>query len=635
MKTSSGSTILSLLLGAALSAGAAGLPPQYAGTPTAKEYPLADVLILSETRAFTLQPDGRVTETVKRVEKILTYQGMDEIGDPKIAFQKENQDLVISRCRTYTAEGAVVDAKANSFNEMTPYELEKAPAYTSWRQMVVTKVGLDVNAVVEFEYTVADKKPWRRFLEGVEVLRNAHPALVREVSVTVPMGTDLKWKLLNATENPTTNTDAGQTTTTWTLKDIPSVNFSATSGPERDFLPTLLFTTCPDWARQASAVGALVEKAIGTTSPGLDKKAGDLLTGLVDPFEKAVKLQNYVAESINNVEWPLCSFDFVPRTAGQVYDSGYGNALDKAVLLCALLNKAGIEAAIAAGRKVPESLEDPTTLPCLSQMSGVVVHATVGKAALWLDPTKPLADSSQRNFQGFKGLPLLGGYGEIHTMPAIDAADTLTVSLQVTLAADLSFEGKGTVSLGGEYSPYFKVQGSKDAQKALLQGIVAGLLPGATLGEFSVIRLDPGTAVFEVAFKASAPPKGTVRALKTGLPEGSMLKGFHGSYLQQRDLPLILDQAGAEKIAIKFVLPEGMKPAFLPAPFKIETAGSKGGTGLDIQGWGSDARSSGWGAQGRDRRERLSRLPRPLRAGERPGISHGPFRIVRPHRGSL
>ena len=557
-------TILSFLTAATLSASAAGLPSQYAGSPTAKEYPQADVLVLSETRAFTLLPDGRVTESAKRVEKVLTYQGMDEIGDPKIAFNKENQDLVISRCRTYTTEGAIVDAKPNSYNEMTPYELEKAPAYTSWRQMVVTKVGLDVNAVVEFEYTIADKKPWRRYLDGVEVLRDANPALAREVSVTVPAGTELKWKLLNAVANPTTRTDAGQTTTTWAIKNVPSVNLSATSGPEWAFLPALLFTTCPDWAHQASSVGALVEKAVGTASPGLDKKAGDLLAGLVDPFEKAVKLQNYVAEDINNVEWPLRRFDFVPRAAGQVYDSGYGNALDKAVLLCALLNKAGIEAAIAAGRKVPEGLEDPTTLPCLSQMTGVVVHATVGKAALWLDPTKPLADSSQRNFQGFKGLPLLGGYGEIHTMPAIDAADAMAVSLQVTLAADLAFEGKGTVSLGGEYSPYLKVQGSKDAQKALLQGFLAGVLPGATLGEFSVIRLDPATAVFEVAFKASAPPKGTVKALKTGLPEGSLLKGFHGSFLQQRDLPLVLGQAGTEKITIKFTHAEGMKPAYLP-----------------------------------------------------------------------
>ena len=61
------------ILAAALPVLAAGLPPQYANTPTAKDYPKADVLVLSETRSFTLAPDGRVTEKVRRVEKILTY----------------------------------------------------------------------------------------------------------------------------------------------------------------------------------------------------------------------------------------------------------------------------------------------------------------------------------------------------------------------------------------------------------------------------------------------------------------------------------------------------------------------------------------------------------------------------------
>ena len=54
-----------LLAAAALAVRAAGLPPQYAGTPTAKDYPGADALVLSESRHFTLGPDGRVTEHVR------------------------------------------------------------------------------------------------------------------------------------------------------------------------------------------------------------------------------------------------------------------------------------------------------------------------------------------------------------------------------------------------------------------------------------------------------------------------------------------------------------------------------------------------------------------------------------------
>jgi hypothetical protein len=565
--------LAALLSCASLASLATGLPAQYANTPTAKDYPAADALVLSESRHFTLLPDGRINQHVLIVQKVLTYQGMDEIGDPKIAFNKDNQDLVISRCRTYTPEGAVVDAKANSFNEMTPFALEKAPAYTGWREMVVTKVGLDLNAVIELEYTLSDKKPWRRFLEGVVPMRDVYPALVREVSVTVPAGTALNHKLLNDASEAAVKTEGGRTTTAWTLRNIPLARMNHPSPEERAFLPTVVFTTAPDWGHQAALVGGLVQMATADTSPALDKKAADLLAGLKDPFEKIIKLHDFVAEDINTVDWPLGDFDFVPRGAAQVYDSGYGNALDKAVLLVALLNKAGVKAAIAAGRRVPEGLVDPTTVPCLSQMDGVVLHVDMGKGpTLWLDPCAPLSKRSQRDFQGFKGLPLLKEYGEIHTMVPLETADQLSANLEVKLAADLSFEGSGQVSLGGEYSPFYKVQGSKDAQKKLLDGFLSALLPGASLSEFSVVRMDPGSTVFDVSFKAPAPAKGTVKVLKTGLPEGSMLRNIPGLFLQDRDLPLFLHHAANEKVFLRFKIAEGLKPVYFTSAVKGEAA---------------------------------------------------------------
>jgi hypothetical protein len=561
-----------LLAAAALAARAAGLPPQYAGTPTAKDFPGADALVLSESRHFTLAADGRVTEHRRVVQKILTYQGMDEIGDPKIAFNKENQTLTINLCRTYTPEGKVVDAKSNSFNEMTPYELEKSPAYTAWRQMVVTKVGLDVNAVVEFEYTIADTRAWRPFLEGVVMLRDTMPALSREVAVTVPAGKEVKAKLLNMGGQPATSTEAGQVTTTWTFKNVPLLGTMAVSAMDAAFAPALVFTTAPDWKAHADRVGALVQKAMDGTSPALDKKTDELLKGLQEPFEKTAKLQSYVADNINNVEWPLAAFEFEPRTAAQVFESGYGHGLDKAVLLCAMLKRAGVSCAIAAGRRLPEGAEDPTTVPCMALFDRTVIHSEPGKATLWLDPTAPLAESSQRNLYGLKGLPLLPGFNEIHTMPPMDAPDQLLVNAEATLAADLSLEGTATVSLGGGYSPYYKVQGSKDDQKALLGKVLSSVLPGAAVSDVSVVRMEPGAAVFQATFKAPAPEKGTVKALRTGLPEGSLLSGIRGIYLQERSLPLVLAHPGSEKVYLKIKLAEGLKPGYLPPALDRQVA---------------------------------------------------------------
>ena len=566
-------TLAALIVGIGLLA-AVGLPPQYAGTPTAKEYPKADVLVLSESRAFTLAPDGRVTEKVRRVEKMLTYQGMDEAGDPHVAFNKENQELTITTCRTYTPEGRVADAKKNSFNEMTPFELEKAPAYTGWRQTVVSKIALDINAVVELEYTIADRKPWRRDLEGVEVLQEADPALVREVSVTVPEGTALGYRLFASDVQPAVAKGAGTTTYTWTLKNVPGYDPAQVRGLATEFLPALVFTTAPNWKHHADAVGTAVEKAIAAGSPLLDKKVDGLVKGAEGPFQKIVKVHDYVAEDVNTADWPLSGFDYAPRTAAEILQSGYGHALDKGVLLVAMLKRLGVESAVALCHKDVEGGPDTAAVPCLAQMDRVLVRVDLPSMVLWLDPTAKLAEASQKDFQGYKGLPCRAGFNDLHAMtPIAGSADLLIVSLEAKATEELALEGEGTIAMEGWYSPYFKVQGSKDAQKEAIEAVVSSVLPGATVSDFSVVRMEPGQVTFKASFKAEAPKASKpVKALRTGLPEGSLLRGFDAAHLKGRDFPLVLESAGRERWTVKVTLPEGLKPSYVPKEAKLENA---------------------------------------------------------------
>ncbi|MGC8723379.1 MAG: DUF3857 domain-containing transglutaminase family protein [Acidobacteriota bacterium] len=575
-----------VLAAAALPILAAGLPPQYAGSPTAKDYPHADVLVLSESRDFTFLPDGRQVEKVRRVEKILTYQGMDETGDPKVSFNKREQELSIGRCRTYTADGQTVDAKANSFNEMTPFELERAPAYTDWRQMVITKVGLDINCVVELEYTLTDKRPWRRYLEGVERFEDQDPALERSVSVTVPEGTALRYRLFNAQAEPVVTRTGGAVTTTWTLRRVPLAPPDEMGSQESDFLPTLVFTTCPGWGQESSAIGGLVAKAEAATSPQLTKKEESLLTGVRTPFEKIVALSAYVADDINTVRWPLRDFDFAPRGAAEVYDSGYGNALDKAVLLCAMLKGAGIGAAIWAGRRsVPGGL-DPEPVPCMAQMNAVLVRVEGAGGPLWLDPTASLSQRSQRDFAGFKGLLLGGGSDDLQPLPPVGGTDRLEADLEATAAADLSLEGKGLITLLGRYSPFYAVQGDEKAQRSYLAAFVEGLLPGSELTDCAVVRLEPQQGVFRVLFKTPAPKaEAGIRALSTGLPGESLLARYPSSYLGERTIPLVLRGSGKEHFVLRITLPEGAGPLYLPNHVQVSST-----AGNFTQSWGADGR---------------------------------------------
>ncbi len=555
---------------------AAGIAPKYASSPGLKEYPSSDVLVLSESREYTVEPDGRVTERYFKAEKILTYQGMDLVGDPLVPFNSETQEIRDYALTTYTPDGRVVGAKANSFNEMTPFELEKAPAYTSWREMVMTKVGLDLGAVVESRYVISDKRPWRKFFEKAVPFVYALPCLERIVKVTVPNDVALHWAFLNGDVKPAITSEGGATTYAWAVKSADGVDMAEGNRDEWLARSRLVFTTCPGWREANAAVGELTDGAVASGSEEINKKTRELVAGAATIFNKVQCIHDYVAEDIPTVEWPLGLFGFTPRPAAEVFHTGYGHALDKAVLLCAMLKQIGVEAAPAACALGIPGLGDVDAVPCLAQLDEILVHADVDGKPLWLDPCAKLSERSQRDFQDYKGLPLTVGYDKLHTMPAAGKANRLEANLRATVTKALAFAGEGTFVFSGGYTTFYEAQGSQDALKTAAEEWLGAVLPGADVVSTSVNLMAPEQVSVTVAFKGEAKEAGKgIHVLKTGLLHGSLLAHPAQIFRQKRELPLLLPFAGHEETRVSFELPAGLKPAYVPGRLSLkETAGS-------------------------------------------------------------
>ncbi len=562
---------------------------KYAGAPGAKEYPSSDAVILSETIEYTMEPDGRVTENYFRAEKVLTYQGMDLIGDPKVAFNKENQELKDYSLTTYTPDGRIVEAKANSFNEMTPFELEKAPAYMAWRQMVMTKVGLDLGAVVETRYVLSDKIPWRHFFEGETYFAGPFPCVNRVVKISVPKGTVLNYAFENGHLKPEENDSGAFTTYTWKMEGARQYTLARSTAAEIAALPHLVFTTCKSWKEANEYAGGLVDKAVGQSSRELRKKAAEITAKSSTAFEKASAIEDYVADDIPQVEWPVYLTGFVPRAAAEVFESGYGTQLDKAVLLCAMLREAGIAAAPAAcGLAIP-GIEEAGDAPSLSRLDQIIVRATVDGKALWLDPCARLSEKSQRNFQDCKVLPLTAGHGELEALAPAGDTSSLGSDLHVTLAKDFSYSGEGTFVFSGNYSTYYAAQGSGKALKTAVERWLASALPGSELVSSSVNTMSPEKVSVKVTFKGEAKKAGKgLRSLEPGLPPGSLLAFAGRMSSQERGLPLLLPFPGHEEAVFTLEIPGGLKPAYVPGPLKKGGAGAA--AALDWTGGGKEVR---------------------------------------------
>lgn len=562
---------LLLLAQFTLPAVAGTLPEAYRDTPGPGDYPEADVLALRDVRTYTLHPDGRVDLRIETVEKVLTYHGMDQVGDPHFAFDSARQELEVIRSRTYTPEGGVVDTKANGINEITPFALEKAPDYTDIRQMVVTHVGLDVGAVVETQIEIRDRAPWRTFLEGAEVLQDDRPALVRQVVARVPAGTPLLHHLSNGTAALEVTHTGTQDVYTWTLEQVGIARNALLEPASHLFLPTLRFTTAPEWSAWSDAIGERVETALQDPDGEVAAAARGLVNGKEDLEARLEALHAFVVEGFVGVDWPLGDFDYAPRPAPRVLASSHGHALDRAVLLAGLLRAVGMEAEIFLFGRNPTHDPDLSALPCLARLDTPLVRTSTGDRTLWLDPTAKLEDRSARDFKGMEGLPLAPGAAELKPLSVPDSDNRLVIRLETTLNAEGGWTGSGDVALLGWYAPYYQVRGDRNRLDTFASQLVQSVLPGVATVEASVTALEPWTVRLHISFSAPPPEQAPpVAMMATGIPKGSLLLQSPFLHLSRRAVPLELPCAGEERVTIVWTLPPNTGVRYVPRPVSVQ-----------------------------------------------------------------
>lgn len=532
----------------------------YLNTPTSKEYPNADVLVLKEKLSFVLKANNELTKKVEKVEKVLTYQAFDLIGDPHISYDKENQNLEFKKLRTYQIEGKVVDAKQNSFNEMTPFELERCPDYTNIRQVVATKVGLDINSVVETEYEIKDLKPFKRFLDESLLISNPFPTLEKEIEIVVPSNVDLHYLLLNSDEKFSIRQDGNNKIYSLTFKNLQPIYYSECSQGEQYLTPFLIFTTAPDWAHQATILNALIKKSLSSQSKTIEEKVKEITSNIPSLKDKARAIDDFVVTKFTTANWDLSDFDFTPRAVNRIYETGYGNCIDKALLLSKMLDFLGLKSTIYLCTQKP--IEATNLPPSLSIFDSAIVSTNVDGETFLFNPLMGLDEFAQKYFADKVALKIDDGTSSLMKFPQLSKANLLTCTIALTPQEEISaLKGVAAVSLSGSYANYEGfLKGGADAKaNSLLKSILPQVKDvKVKIGKLESENIDY-TAEFSIDVKDPAEKKKIDGILLTSLPDISLINENDLYSKEEREMPKILQSTGKEIYQITFEDPQGYK----------------------------------------------------------------------------
>jgi hypothetical protein len=458
------------------------------------KYPDADAVILRHSVDIEMDEQGLISRRIMRRVALFSDNAFRRYADPRILYNSATQELDVSVARVYMRDGTGWDSGSNAFNQSTPFAFSQAPDYTDWQEMVVTHVGIEKDCVAELVYTIRDKEMRRPWLSGVEHLAHDDPALVTELTITIPAGSRLNYACANGVPEPVSSANDSYY---WVLEGVPCsppVDGGVWRG---EHLPTITYSTARDWDEVSSYIAGEFAKCSTLESDGEVPDDENTLDSIL-------KMHKECVDCVRSVNASFALFDGSARNAEQIYQSAYAHALDRAILLSAKLKKSHIASnpvLIPQGRNWSRDVPAPE----LFDRIFLEVFPADSKNALLLDPQHEYRHDTKSVLAG-RTLMRCGMSAEfIELQPKMPDENASSLELILSIDDEGKMNGEGSVIMKGTFSPYYSVRGVKDETEQFMKSMVESMLPTATMAGWNVRTLEVDHVELGFRFEAELP----------------------------------------------------------------------------------------------------------------------------------
>jgi len=531
-----------------------------------------DMELLQLEVILELDGGGRLVRREERQHRILTEHAVDEFGDPRIVHDVNRQTLEVSRASSTMVDGKEIHTQKNGINETLPFELEQAPAYSGLRETVVTHVGLERLGSTKLAFTISDKKP-RPFPLHLEVpVAFEGPARQVVVQTSVPTGREVKAACLGCAAKPEEREQGGRRVLRWTLKDVKSFHDEVRHRPGHALAPgrpRLVISDSVDWQAAGKVLAGKLDAAIGSGTE-VRRKAAELTEDAPTQEQRIECLVDFVRDAVGAVHYDMSLLGWEPATADEVLSRGYGNTLDRAVLLSALLGAAGLNKArpvlISRDRAFAEDV------PSLAQFSEVWVRAWAASGQeRWFATEGHPAGDPRSVLAGRWAFDPRGGL--VHRIEGLPPGANLTaLTAELNLGQDLAVEGQASVTLTGTASPHASLRASDKDPDGLVEQVAGQLAPGAKAEKQILAAFDGQRTSVDLEVEAGPLAWQSERFLVLPVADGPGFLADEAPELarEKRDTPLVLRSALVQRSQITWKLPKTVSLRQLPAPREVE-----------------------------------------------------------------
>jgi len=513
--------------------------------------PGGNALLVLDSTAIEVAPDGSSLERVHMIAQVLTSEGLEYWGEVKDV----PANALVGEIRTIKADGRQIDA-------------EPIPGKES-----ISLPALQVGDFVEVSYLQGIRgsgnayvaRRWYFRTPGMPIFRSRY-------SVAVPAGTKLMVDAHGAAPRPALRREGDFDVRVWTRKNSPMILPEPNAPPSDEYTPFVQVGFGFDWKDARDRMRAALELAIRPT-PELTRFAREASREGSGDLQRLEDLFRAVCTQIRQVG----RTDDLTEPASHVLARREGNRL---VLLTALLRTLGYQPRVLLVRTVGSSRVG-YQLPNRTTYRYGLVALEVGGQQIFLDP------SNRYNTFGVV-YPFLQGMRALDITSAAESDPFVRIpeytrqylareiKLDLELGEDGTLQGSGheriTTSQAAQYRELL-VSLSPGQRQQILQAGLGNYFSGAVLEEHEIAGLEDPDQPLVLQYRLKVPRFARRHGNTLVIQDGFYPYRLAASLIAkpERKLPLLLGDETRTDSHISLALPRGArvrlsKPVYLQAP---------------------------------------------------------------------
>ncbi|BDU73828.1 hypothetical protein METEAL_30020 [Mesoterricola silvestris] len=391
------------------------------------------ILDLLEERSVVVDAQGRRQVTVHSVFRVDEPSAVKAWSEVNVPWSPWFQARPQVRARVIAPDGKVHALDPATLGDYSTGQGGDG-LFESRKRLSGPLPHMGTGVIVELEIVLRDTSP---FLEGGAMGRydlwETMPVVKSRLTLDVPANAPLQWRIhgLPGLKPVVTVLDGRRLLTLEAGAVEPPRDREPGEDPNADPPPAFAFSTFTSWAEVARGYAARIP------SGGLPPETLAWLGGLAgkEPMEVLAQVLAGLHAKVRYTGVEFGTAAIVPRAPAETLKRGFGDCKDKAVLLVALLEAAGIPARVALvdsgyGRELEGAL------PGLNVFDHAIVHLP-GAHPLWIDATAEFARAGELPFgdQDRPALVIDPLTRDLTRTPRIEsAANTLVETREVFLA---------------------------------------------------------------------------------------------------------------------------------------------------------------------------------------------------------